>query len=188
MLQLGQVERELCPTGQCNSATSVIPWFALTVKSLHEHAVAQCLEYKEFETYLPVFRSTRRWSDRLKSIEQPVFPGYVFCRMDYGRRVDVLRTPGVRSVVTIGSEITPISDLELENVRLMVAGGRSIEPWPYVQAGQRIRVHSGPFTGLEGILVTVPNSFRVVISIELLRRSVAVQIDRSCIAPVVSST
>lgn len=183
---MGHVERELCPSGQVDPGVGPLPWFAVSVKSLHERAVAQYLEGKAFEAYLPVYRSTRRWSDRLKSSERPVFPGYVFCRLDYSRRAGILRTPGVRSIVTFGGGVTPISDLEIERVRLMLAPGHPVEPWPFLRTGQQVRVHSGPFTGIEGILVAMRDSCRVVISLELLQRSVAVQIDRSCIAPIPS--
>ncbi len=181
---MGHVERELCPEGPFNVAFQPLPWFALAVKSLHEHAVAQCLEFKAFDVYLPVKRDIRRWSDRLTTIERPLFPGYVFCRLDCARRVEVLRTPGVRSIVTFGGKVTPISDVEIERVCIMLASGHAVEPWPFLNAGQRVRVHSGPFIGIEGILVAVRDSCRVVISLELLQRSVAVQIDPSCLAPV----
>jgi transcription antitermination factor NusG len=183
---VGQVLRELCPIGHSQRAEELLPWFALAVKALHEHAVAQCLESKHLESYLPVNRTSRRWSDRWKTIEQPLFPGYVFCRLDYNHRVEALRTPGVRSIVTFGAEVTPIADFEIERVRLMLAGGKPVEPWPFLRSGQQVRVHSGPFTGIEGILVAVRDSLRVVISLELLHRSVAVQIDRSCLTPITS--
>ena len=181
---MGQVERELCPGGQFNVAFQSLAWFALAVKSLHENAVAQCLKYKGFEVYLPVKRDVRRWSDRVKTLERPLFPGYVFCRLDCARRIEALRTPGVRSIVTFGGEVMPISEIEIERVRTMLASGHPVEPWPFINAGQRVRVQSGPFLGIEGILVTVRDSCRVVISLELLQRSVAVQIDPSCLAPV----
>ena len=176
---MGHVERELCPRGQFNAAFQPLPWFALAVKSLHEHAVAECLEFKSFEVYLPIKRDVRRWSDRLKTIERPLFPGYVFCRLDCARRIEALRTPGVRSIVGFGGEVTPISEVEIERVRTLLASGHAVEPWPFINAGQRVRVHCGPFRGIEGILVSVRDSCRVVINLELLQRSVAVQIDSS---------
>jgi len=183
MFRLGHVERELCANEQLTPGSRPLPWFALAVKSLHEHAVRECLELKRLEAYLPVYRSTRRWSDRMKTIERPVFPGYVFCRMDYNHRIEALRTPGVRSVVAFGGEVTPISDLEIERVRLMLTSDRPLEQWPFLRTGQQVRVQAGPLTGIEGILVAARNACRVVISIELLQRSVAVQIDPSFLAP-----
>jgi transcription antitermination factor NusG len=180
---LGQVMRELCPSEHFEPGAGLLPWFALAVKTLHEHTVAECLQFKDFEAYLPVFRSSRRWSDRIKTIEQPVFPGYVFCRLNYSHRLDVLKTPGVRSIVSFGGEVTSVSDLEIEQVRLMLSAGHPVERWPFLKTGQRVRVHAGPFTGIEGLLVEVRDSYRVVISLELLQRSVAVQIDPCSIAP-----
>jgi transcription antitermination factor NusG len=172
---LGDVERELC--------SKALPWFALAVKSLHERTVADCLALKRYDAYLPVTRSARRWSDRMKTLEHPVFPGYVFCRLDYNRRVEVLRTPGVRSIVSFSGEAAPISDFEIERVRRMLAAGCPVEPWPFLCSGQQVRVRSGPFSGIEGILVEARDACRVVVSLELLQRSVAVQIDRAAIAP-----
>ena len=178
---MGHVERELCPNGQFNVGLRPLPWLALAVKSLHERTVAECLEFKSFEVYVPVSRNVRRWSDRLKTIDRPLFPGYVFCRLDCARRVEALRTPGVRSIVGFGGDVTPISEVEIERVRTLLASGHAVEPWPYVNAGQRVRVHRGPFLGVEGIVVSVRGSCRVVISLELLQRSVAVQLDSSCL-------
>jgi transcription antitermination factor NusG len=179
---MGLTERELCATGR-NTRSETFPWLALTIRPQHERAVHDGLRQKGLESFLPMYWTTRRWSDRVKRLQLPLFPGYVFCRFDFARRLPVLQTPGVRSVVSFGSEVVPIPDTDLERIQQMIDTGFPVEPLPYLQAGQRVRVNQGPLAGLEGTLSEVRNRWRVVVGLDLLQRSVAVQLDRSHITP-----
>jgi len=158
-------------------------WFALTVKPRHEKSVAANLSRKGLETYVPLYDAVRRWSDRRKVVAASLFPGYVFCRYGYENQLDVLNLPGVKSVVSFGDMPARVSDAEIEAVRAVLQSGRPASPWPFLRAGNRVRFLSGSMAGVEGILVRQKESLRVVVSIELLRRSVAVEIDRDMIEP-----
>jgi len=162
-------------------------WFALRVKSRCEKVVSTIARNKGFEEFLPLYKSRQRWSDRVKSVEFPLFPGYVFCRLDPQYRLPLLTIPGVLHFVGIGKIPVPIDDSEILAIQSAVASGLSTEPWPYLEVGQRVRLEDGPLVGLEGFLVEVRKRFRVVVSVTLLKRSVAVEIDREWVAPLDSS-
>jgi transcription antitermination factor NusG len=186
--RMGLTERELCPSGQFGGLVAAaprhaLPWFAITIKPHHEKAVQEGLDQKGLETFLPLYWATRRWSDRVKRLQLPLFSGYVFCRFDAGIRTPVLRTPGVRSIVSFGSDPLPVADFEIERIQRILASGAGVEPWPFLKVGQRVRVGAGALAGLEGILAEVRNTWRVVVNLELLQRSVAVQLDRDSIVP-----
>jgi transcription antitermination factor NusG len=167
---------------QANSQNG-INWFALQVRSRWESATAELLRAKGLETLLPKFISKRKWSDRLKTVESPLFPGYVFCRFDVHNRLPVLITPGVISVVGRGKTPIPVDNREIISIQAAVGAGIRMEPWPYVEIGERVRIQDDVLDGMEGILTSFKGSDRVVISVTLLRRSVALEIDRSRITP-----
>jgi len=158
-----------------------IAWYALHVRPRFEKVVSRNLKAKGYEEYLPIYRRVSRWSDRSKEIELPLFPGYVFCRFNVHDRLPVLLIPGVSSVVGIGKSAMPIDPSELDGVRSMLQSGASCEPWPFLQLGQVVRVSRGPLAGTEGIVVRTKDDYRLVISVSLLQRSVAVEIDRECL-------
>jgi transcription antitermination factor NusG len=159
-------------------------WFALRVQSRCEKVVAMVARNKGFEEFLPLHKSRRRWSDRLKAMDLPLFPGYVFCRLDPQRRLPLLTIPGVLHFVGIGKTPTPIEDTEIAAIQTAVGSGVSTEPWPFLDVGHRVRLEDGPLAGLEGILVETSKRQRVVVSVTLLQRSVAVPIERHWVAPV----
>ena len=159
-------------------------WFALTAKPRHEKVAAENLRVKGLESFLPLYRARRQWTDRAQSVELPLFPGYVFCRFAYSSRLPVLNTPGVTSVVSFSDVPTPVADDEISRVRAIQASGLPSRPWPYLRAGQRARIERGALAGLEGVLIREKDAFRVVVSVELLRRAVAVEIDRDMIRAV----
>jgi transcription antitermination factor NusG len=164
---------------------SVLAWYAIRVRSNFEQAVNAALSAKCYETFLPIYRTRRRWSDRVKEVEAPLFKGYTFCRFDALRRVPVLTTPGVVSIV--GSSYSgpiEIDECEIAAVRSMVASGAVIGPWPFLREGQFVSVERGPLTGVEGIIVKVKSQYRLVVSVSMLQRSVAVEIDRDWVQPV----
>ena len=165
-----QVEAEVTPA-----------WFAVTVKPQHEKTAAHSLQLKGLEDFVPLYRDRRRWSDRVKELELPLFPGYVFCRFTLLQRSAVLATPGVRSIVGFGKTPAVVPQAEIEAIQAMVASGLPARPWPFLQVGQRVRIERGPLSGLEGILVQLKDAWRVVVSVPLLQRSVAVDIDRDVV-------
>jgi transcription antitermination factor NusG len=156
-------------------------WFALVVKPQHERAVAEQLRAKSLENYVPLARARRRWSDRMKTLDVPLFPRYVFCRFAFEQRLSALRTVGVTSVVSFAGEPARIPDEEIAGVRMMVDSGRMVMPWPFLRVGQRVRIDSGPLEGLVGVLVREKAGMRVVVNVELLNRAVAVEIERDLI-------
>jgi transcription antitermination factor NusG len=161
-----------------------LPWYAVRVRSNCEKAVLAALTGKGHEAFLPTYRSRRRWSDRYKEVETPLFPGYAFCRFDALRRLPILTTPGIVSIVGSSAGPIAIEEREIESVRAMVSSGLMIGPWPFLREGQFVAVESGPLAGVEGIIVSVKSQFRLVVSITLLQRSVAVEIDRAWVRPV----
>jgi transcription antitermination factor NusG len=159
-------------------------WYALTVKPNHERAAVQALGCKGLETFLPLYRSRRRWSDRTKELDLPLFAGYVFCRFQGVERSRILATPGIISVVGFGNRPAPVAESEIQAVRTMVASGLPVGPWPFLKVGERVRIQAGPLSGVEGILTQVKDGWRVVVSVELLQRSVAAEVDRDVISVV----
>ena len=158
-------------------------WFALRVKSHCEKVVSTIARNKGFEEFLPLYQCRQRWSDRLKLVDFPLFPGYVFCRLDPQYRLPLLTIPGVLHFVGIGKTPVAIEDEEIVAIQSAVKSGLAAEPWPFLEAGQRVRLEDGPLAGLEGFLVEVRKQCRVVVSVTLLKRSVAVEIDREWVAP-----
>ena len=158
-------------------------WFALHVKPQHERTVEQQLNARLLEGYSPYYSARRRWSDRVKTVEFPLFPRYVFCRFSFEERFKVLGIPSVLSIVGFGGAPSPVSDAEIESVKSMVGSGLPLMPWPCLRVGERVRICHGPLSGLEGILTREKGAYRVVVSIELLQRAVAVEVERDLIEP-----
>jgi transcription antitermination factor NusG len=158
-------------------------WYALQVRSRFEKVISRNLQGKGYEEFLPVYQRQSRWSDRTKEIELPLFPGYVFCRFNALYRLPILMIPGVVSVVGIGKSPIAVTNDEIENIRMVLQSGSAYEPWPYLTVGQTVRVEFGALAGLKGTVVLVKNTYRLVISVNLLHRSVAVEIDRDCLKP-----
>src|SRR5579862_1097802 len=162
-------------------------WFALQIRSRWEATTADLLRGKGLETLLPTYSAKRKWSDRMKVVESPLFPGYVFCRFDVHNRLPVLVTPGVIAVVGLGKTPIAVDDAEILSIQSAMKSGIHLEPWPYVEIGERVRIKDDVLDGMEGILTSFKGSHRVVISVSLLRRSVALEIDRSRITPLGSA-
>jgi transcription antitermination factor NusG len=161
-----------------------LPWFALHVRSRSEQVVAASLHSKGYQEFLPLYRVRNRWSDRLREVDLPMFPGYVFCRFDPARRLPIVTTPSVVSVVGLGKMPQPVETAEIEAIQALAKSGLPALPWPYLRAGAPVRIERGALEGLEGILTAVKNEYRVVLSITLLHRSVAVEIDRDWVRPI----
>jgi transcription antitermination factor NusG len=168
---------------QMNNPAGEMFWYALHVRTRFEKAVARNLRGKGFEEFLPLYRRANRWSDRIKQIDLPLFPGYVFSRFDPVKRLPILTIPGVKAVVGFGKNIIPVEESELNAIRAVLKSGTYCEPWPFLQVGQRVRVEYGALAGTEGIVLMFKNTYRLVISITMLQRAVAVEIDRDCLTP-----
>ena len=162
----------------------VLPWFALRVRSNHEQTAAVHLREQGYEEFCPAYKSERQWSDRKKIIDHLLFPGYVFCRLDPHDRLPILMTPGVVGVVRFGNQPAVIPDLEITRVRAMVDSGLLVTPWPFLAVGQTVVIERGPLTGLEGILQKVKKTYRLIVSVQLLQRSVSAEVDRAWVRPV----
>ena len=161
-----------------------LPWFALQVRTRYEKNVASFLDGKGYEWFLPTYMSRRRWSDRTKELELPLFPGYLFCRFNPQERLPILKTPGMISIVGTSKTPTPVDASEIVALRTLVRSDIPRQPWPFLKVGQRVRIEYGALSGLEGILLQVKGSDRIVLSVSLLQRSVAAEVDSSWITPI----
>jgi transcription antitermination factor NusG len=159
-------------------------WFAVRVRSNQERTAIAHLRERGYQQFAPCYKSERRWSDRKKEIDQFLFPGYIFCRFDPGDRLGVLTAPGVVDLVGFGRTPEAVSDQEIERVRRMVESGLLVTPYPYLNVGQTVLIERGPLTGLEGILVETKGKHRLVVSVNLLQRSVSAEVDRQSVRPV----
>ncbi len=167
---------------------SDLPWFALQVRTRHETAIAGFLEAKGYEQFVPLYKFKKRWSDRIKEGEAPLFPGYLFCRLDPQYRLPLLKTPGVIQIVGCNRIPAPIDESEINAIQTLIASGLQTQPWPFLAVGERVRIESGALRGLDGIVVKMKENHRLVVSISLLRRSVAVEIDSALVEPFCKST
>jgi transcription antitermination factor NusG len=158
-------------------------WYALHVRSRKENYVASQISSQGYECFLPTYRSIRKWSDRVKEIEQPLFPGYLFCRFNYNDRRPLIATPGVMQIVGTGRAAVPVADDEIVSLQLALSSGLPRQPWPYLEIGQRVRINYGNLRGLEGLLVNLKGNHRVVLSVSLLQRSVAMEVDATWLTP-----
>ena len=158
------------------------PWYGVRTRSNQEKLVAAILDSKGYEQYLPLYRRRRRWSDRVVTIEVPLFPGYVFCRFDIQRRLPVISTLGVVSIIGFGNDPEPIPDREIEAIERVLRSGAGAEPHPFLRVGQRVRVNQGALKDVEGILIRKKSDLRLVVSVSILQRSVSVEIDSSWIS------
>ena len=162
-------------------------WFALQVRTRWESSTALLLSGKGYDALLPTYKTRKRWNGRVKEVNAPLFSGYVFCRFDAQKRLPVLVTPGVIAVVGRGRVPLPVDESEIAAIQTVVSSGCRAEPWPYLELGQRIRIERDALAGLEGILVNFRGSHRIIVSVSLLHRSVALEIDRSCVRSVGSA-
>jgi transcription antitermination factor NusG len=162
-------------------------WFALRVRSRCEKVVAVAARSKGFEDFLPLHRRRRRWSDRSKWVDVPLFPGYLFCRLNPEDRFSLLTIRGVMHIVGVGRIPEPVDEQEISAIQHAICSDAQVEPWPFLEAGQRVRLSSGPLAGLEGILVETDEQRRVVVGLTILKQSVAVRIERDWVEPPVHS-
>jgi transcriptional antiterminator NusG len=151
-------------------------WYALQTRSNYENLIANLLQAKGYEQYVPFSSVRRQWSDRLVTADIPLFPRYAFCRFDILNRLPVLITPGVLTIVSFGGHPAPIPDEEIAALRAVQASGTHARPCPFLNEGQRIRIKSGPLKGLDGILLKRKKDCAMVFSITILQRSVSIEL------------
>lgn len=156
---------------------TVQPWFALQVRTRHESLVVSHLTARGYEPFLPIYTCRRKWSDRVKEVALPLFPGYVFCRLDVANRLPILSAPGVASILGIAKNPTPIDEREIAAIRAATLSDLPREPWPFLKVGQAVKIERGPLSGIEGILTDFKGQHRLVLSVTLLQRSVAVEVE-----------
>lgn len=180
MSQTYSTNREL--TSQTGTLAA-LPWYALQVRGRHERVVAEHLASQGFEWFLPLCKERKRWSDRIKEVESPLFPGYLFCRFDAQNRLPILKTPGLVQIVGYNRQPISVDEGEIAAIQTLVASGVPNQPCSFVEIGDPVRIESGPLRGLQGILVESRGHHKFVLSVTLLQRSVAVEIDALSVTP-----
>ena len=154
-----------------------IPWYAVQTKARHEKLVSRHLRAEGLEEYLPLYKVERQWSDRIKRLELPLLTGYLFCRLEAGQWRSVLRVPGVVHVLGHGERPEPVPNSEVHAIQRLEASEFAAWPCPYLRAGMEVRIRSGALAGVVGRLERIKNACRLVLSVHLLQRSVALEVD-----------
>jgi len=163
-------------------------WWAVYTRHQHEKTVARMLAGKGIEVFLPLYESNRRWKDRNKLVSLPLFPCYLFVRGGHDRRLPVVSTPGVHMVLTNGENVATVPEAEIQAIRRTVEAAVHVEPHAFLKCGERVRVKAGPLEGVEGILVRMKNQSRLVLSVDMLAKSVGVEIDAADVEPAMQQT
>jgi transcription antitermination factor NusG len=159
-------------------------WYAAYTRSRHEKRVAEQLEVGQVESYLPLCEKQSRWQDRRVRLQLPLFPGYVFVRVALRERLAVLRIPGVVGLVSANNVPVALPEGQIDSLREVLSKCASAEPYPFLKAGRRVRVRYGPLAGFEGILVRRKASYRVIVSLELITRSIIIDVDGADLEPI----
>ncbi|MGA2186454.1 MAG: transcription termination/antitermination NusG family protein [Bryobacteraceae bacterium] len=165
----------MLPSSAIAACPRNLPWYALKVRTRSEPVVVTVLRNRGYDPFAPTIAERRRYCDRMTVVQTPVFPGYVFCRLDAHRKAPVLSAPAVEYIVSFAGTPVIVPEEEIEAVRRALDAGA--RPRPYLAVGQRIRIEYGALAGLEGILQRTGNEHRLVVSVHLLQRSVSVEID-----------
>lgn len=152
-----------------------LPWYALKVRTRSEPVAVAALRNRGYDPFCPIVAERRKYCDRMAVVNTPVFPGYIFCRLNYAEKVPVLSSPAVEYIVSFFGAPAIVPEAEIEAVRRTVQAGA--RPHPYLAVGEKIRIECGPLAGVEGVLARVGKQQRMVVSVHLLQRSVSVEID-----------
>ncbi len=158
-------------------------WWAVYTRHQHEKTIASMLSVKGFEVFLPLYETVRRWKDRSKTLVLPLFPCYVFIRGGLSRKLQIVSTPGIHSILYNGERVATIPDEEIDAIRAAAGGSLRVEPHPFLKSGDRVRVVRGALEGVEGVLVRKKNLCRLILSVQMLAQSVAVEIDAMDVEP-----
>jgi transcription antitermination factor NusG len=164
------------------------PWWAVYTRHQHEKVIADVLTAKGFKVFLPLYESTRRWKDRRMVLSLPLFPCYLFVRGGLDRRLQVMTTPGIHTILYRGDQVAVIPDREIEAIQRAVDGSSSVEPHPFLKCGTRVRVIRGALEGVEGILIRKKNLIRLILSVDMLKQSVSVEVHASDVEPCCTAT
>lgn len=186
-MSIGQQFAAISETMSTGPVPAEIPqWFAVQTRGRHEKKVASQLIDKGVETFLPTVKEVHRWSDRKKVVEIPLFPSYGFVRISprSQERLAVLQTEGVVKLVSTGTDLAPVDPKQIEDIRVLISSGIQMMMYPFLKVGQRIRVRGGALHGMEGILVARPREYTLVLSVDAIQRSIAVNIDSYQIEPI----
>jgi len=159
-------------------------WYAVYTRHQHERNVARSLAGKGYEVFLPQYTAVHRWKDRDKRISLPLFPCYLFLQNPSERWQSILATPGVHSIVGFAKKPATISPGEVEAIQRVVGSCLKLEPHPFLRCGDRVRLRAGPLEGLEGLLIRKKSTWKLLVSVEMLQRTVAVEVDASMVEPV----
>jgi transcription antitermination factor NusG len=161
-----------------------LPWYAVRVQAKFEKVASSILREKGFEEFLPLYRARHQWSDRVKQLDLPLFPGYLFCSIDMAAGLlPVVTVPGVLGIVSAGRHPLQVSGTEIQAVRSVVLSGLAATPWPALVAGCPVLIERGPLAGVEGIVLETDKKYRLVVSVSMLQRAVAVEIEREWVRP-----
>jgi transcription antitermination factor NusG len=158
-------------------------WYAVRVKSNRERVTALALRGKEFEVFLPVYQSTSFRNGKQRPSTLPLFAGYLFCRLDPQNRLPVLMVPGVVNIVGLGKVPHPVESCEMDRLFAVTDSQLPVAPFPYPPLGDRIQLQAGPLRGVEGIMLSQKGQDKLVVSVSLLQRSIAVNVERSWLQP-----
>jgi|HubBroStandDraft_6_1064221.scaffolds.fasta_scaffold457918_1 transcription antitermination factor NusG len=176
------------PIVETDVTMALPPWFALRVRPNYEKPVSAALRGKGFQEFLPLVRSRRQWSDRVKVMDLPLFPGYLFCRLNLDDRMPLLTTPGFLYLVGVGKNPEPVDQSEIEAIQSVLRSGLPVTRWPSLMVGQKVRLKHGPLRGLEGVLTKIANQHRIYVSVTLLKRSISVEVAPEWIHPLDASS
>lgn len=164
--------------GDENTQKSALQWYALAVKPRHDKAVARSLESKGFQTFVPLYRKRNQYTARYKDSDLPLFPGYVFCRFDALIRLPIITTPGIIQILGNGNSPITVSETEITSLQIAINAQLPLQPYPFLQIGQRVRIEEGVLTGVVGVIVKLKQNVRLVLSVTLLQRSVLLEVDQ----------
>ena len=167
---------QLFPALHLGSLNSEHRWYAAYTKSRHEKHAELHLRNREVETFLPLSVVHKRRKDRRTEVQLPLFPGYLFVRISVAERLPVLQTPGIVELVSFGGHPVPLEDFEVENVRRCICSEFSVHPYPYLKQGRRVRIWNGPLRGVEGILLRTKGRTRLILSVDLIQKSVCLDV------------
>lgn len=181
------LETQFAAVLKCGAPESPRNWYAVYTRPSHERRAAKSFEFHRLENFMPCYRVVRRWKNRCtKTLEIPLFPGYLFVKIAAAERVRVLEVPGVVSIIGKGREPMPLPAFEIESLRAGLHL-RQAEPHPYLVVGQRARIRNGALAGMEGVMVRKKNGLRVVLTLDLIMQSVAVEVDGEDLEPAARS-
>jgi transcription antitermination factor NusG len=159
-------------------------WYAVYTSANHEKRVAEQLVERSVESFLPLYNTIRRWKDRRVELRLPLFPGYIFVRISLKDRLNVLKVPGVVRILGLNGTPTAVPQEQVESLRVAIDNGLRAEPYPFLKAGRQVRINAGPLAGWKGVIVRRKGDLRVVLSAELIQRSIIMDIDASALDPV----